>query len=79
MDADRRLGCGAAVRLSDALQVAISLRPPEGQLGDLLGAIPPEAYHSLPYLLTIIILAGVVGRSVPPAADGRPFAREAHA
>jgi simple sugar transport system permease protein len=45
----------------------------------VLGAIPPEAYHSLPYLLTIIILAGVVGRSVPPAADGRPFAKEARA
>jgi simple sugar transport system permease protein len=76
------IGAGGAALLfafSDALQVAISLRPPEGQLGDLLGAIPPEAYHSLPYLLTIIILAGVVGRSVPPAADGRPFAREAHA
>jgi simple sugar transport system permease protein len=72
-------GAALLFAFSDALQVAISLRPPSGQLGDILGGIPSEAYSSLPYLLTIIILAGVVGRSVAPAADGRPFAKEAHA
>jgi ABC-type uncharacterized transport system permease subunit len=72
-------GAALLFAFSDALQVAIGLRPPEGQLGEILGAIPSEAYASLPYLLTIVILAGVVGRSVPPAADGRPYAREAHA
>jgi ABC-type uncharacterized transport system permease subunit len=70
-------GAALLFAFSDALQVAISLRPPGGQLGDILNGIPHEAYASLPYLLTIIILAGVVGRSIPPAADGRPFAREA--
>ncbi len=35
--------------------------------------IPSQIPQMLPYLLTIIILTGVVGRAVPPAADGTPY------
>ena len=29
-----------------------------------------------PYIVTIIVVAGLVGRSRPPAADGQPYAVE---
>jgi simple sugar transport system permease protein len=35
------------------------------------GQIPSQFVAMIPYVLTIIALAGVVGRSVPPAALGR--------
>ena len=44
-----------------------------------MGAIPGFWYAALPYLVTIVILAGVVGRSIPPAADGIPYEKEGRA
>ena len=32
-------------------------------------------FQALPYVLTLIAVAGVVGRSIPPAALGRPLDR----
>jgi len=35
--------------------------------------IPSEFMLMIPYLLTIIVLAGVIGRARPPASDGVPY------
>jgi ABC-type uncharacterized transport system permease subunit len=61
---------------SSALGIAIRTTPPPGQLGSILSSIPEEFFAALPYIVTIIVLAGVVGRSVAPAADGQPYERE---
>jgi general nucleoside transport system permease protein len=69
---------GAALLFAYAgsLGTAIRTLPPTGQLGEILSAIPPEAFAALPYVVTIVILAGVVGRSIPPASVGRPYEKE---
>ena len=33
-------------------------------------------FQALPYVLTLIAVAGVIGRSIPPAADGRPYKKQ---
>ena len=63
---------------SERLGIAVGLSPPQGQLGDVLAQLPDQFWAALPYILTIVVLAGVVGRSIPPAAVGRPYAKEGH-
>ncbi|MGK2950705.1 MAG: ABC transporter permease [Acidimicrobiales bacterium] len=42
-------------------------------IGDF--SIPSEFLQSLPYVVTIIVVAGAVGRAMAPAADGVPYER----
>ena len=43
------------------------------RVGDF--SIPSEFWQALPYVVTIIVVAGAVGRSVAPAAVGQPYER----
>jgi ABC-type uncharacterized transport system permease subunit len=38
--------------------------------------IPSEFLIMAPYIVTMIILAGVIGRAIPPAADGKPYEKQ---
>jgi general nucleoside transport system permease protein len=75
---------GAALLFTSAGAIGrqVGIRPPTdelAQLGQILEAIPNEFYQALPYVITIIVLAGVVGRSIPPAAIGQPYEKESKA
>ncbi len=38
--------------------------------------LPVQFMQTLPYLLTVIILAGFIGRAIPPKAGGQPYSKE---
>jgi simple sugar transport system permease protein len=41
-----------------------------------LGEVPVQAVQALPYVMTVILLAGFFGRAVPPRAAGVPYVKE---
>jgi simple sugar transport system permease protein len=54
---------------------AIALRLQGASLPGI-GLIPVQAIQALPYILTVILLAGFIGRAVPPKASGTPYAKD---
>ena len=40
------------------------------------GTVPVQAIQALPYLLTVVLLAGFIGRARAPAALGVPYLKE---
>lgn len=38
--------------------------------------IPSEFLQMAPYIVTMIVLTGIVGRAIPPAADGQPYEKQ---
>jgi len=40
------------------------------------GAVPVQAIQALPYLLTVVLLAGFIGRALAPKALGTPYIKE---
>ena len=41
-----------------------------------IGTIPVQFIQALPYILTVVLLAGFIGRAVPPRAIGEPYVKE---
>jgi len=35
-----------------------------------------QLLSALPYILTVVILAGFVGKAIPPRAGGEPYVKE---
>jgi simple sugar transport system permease protein len=59
------LGASIMFGFADALQM--SLQP--------LGLLPPQIILAIPYILTVAVLAGVVGRAIPPS-NYKPYIKE---
>jgi ABC-type uncharacterized transport system permease subunit len=65
----RPFGAAAACLLF-GFSSALALRLPE------YSGSAAVLFQALPYVLTLIAVAGVIGRSVPPAASGRPYQKQ---
>jgi general nucleoside transport system permease protein len=59
---------------ADALQVKMQIIGP--MLPFVEVPVPPEFLQMAPYVLTIIVVAGVVGRVRPPAEEGKPYEKQ---
>ena len=53
---------------------AIALRYQNIDLGAFV--VPVQVMDALPYILTVVILAGFVGKAIPPRAGGEPYVKE---
>jgi ABC-type uncharacterized transport system permease subunit len=42
----------------------------------LIGEVPVQAIQALPYVLTVVLLAGFIGKAVAPKALGRPYSKD---
>lgn len=41
-----------------------------------IGEVPVQLMQALPYILTVVLLAGFIGKAVPPKAGGVPYVKE---
>jgi general nucleoside transport system permease protein len=65
----RPFGAAAACLLFGFSQALAQRLPEYSQSASVL-------FSALPYVLTLIAVAGVIGRSIPPAAVGRPYRKQ---
>ncbi|MEZ5805055.1 MAG: ABC transporter permease [Rhizobiaceae bacterium] len=48
----------------------------QGQPWPGIGRVPVQFMQALPYVLTVILLAGFIGKAIPPRAGGVPYVKE---
>ncbi|MFN4009245.1 MAG: ABC transporter permease [Pannonibacter sp.] len=48
----------------------------QGQSIPWIGEVPVQVFQALPYVLTVILLAGFIGKAIPPKASGIPYLKE---
>lgn len=53
---------------------AVGLRMQGFKLGDF--EVPVQFINMLPYVLTVVLLAGFIGKSIPPKASGTPYTKD---
>lgn len=53
---------------------ALAVRFQSIEIGGVV--IPVQLMEALPFILTVVILAGFVGRAIPPRAGGEPYVKE---
>jgi general nucleoside transport system permease protein len=53
---------------------AIGLRMQGFRVGDFV--VPVQFINMLPYVLTVVLLAGFIGKSIPPRASGLPYTKD---
>ena len=41
-----------------------------------IGQVPVQVFQALPYALTVILLAGFIGKAIPPKASGIPYTKD---
>jgi simple sugar transport system permease protein len=56
---------------ADALQIRL-----QGVELPVIGQVPVQAIQALPYVLTVLLLAGFVGRAIAPRASGIPYVKD---
>ncbi len=54
---------------------AVSIRY-QGIALPAIGKVPVQLMQALPYILTVVLLAGFVGKAIPPRAGGQPYVKE---
>jgi len=65
------LGACLLFAFADAVQVRLQGTPIPG-----IGVVPVQLIQTIPYVLTVALLAGFVGRAVAPRAIGVPYLKE---